>query len=95
MLEAAILTGIAACWVLSRFNLRRVAGYAAFWDIAISGLLAFLFVGTYAGMLTGVLAGLFVSMFLTVIRKTAGYEQIRFVREDGEVVAKPRWKRIK
>jgi hypothetical protein len=75
MLEAAILTGIGACWILSRFNLRRVAGYAAFWDVAISGLLAFLFVGT--------------------IRKTAGYEQVRFVREDGEIVAKPRWKRIK
>jgi thiamine transporter ThiT len=95
MLEAAILTGIAACWVLSRFNLRRVAGYATFWDIAISSLLAFLFVGTYAGMLTGILAGLFVSMFLTVIRKTAGYEQIRFIREDDEAIAKPRWTRIK
>jgi hypothetical protein len=95
MLEAGLLTGIAACWVLARFNLKRIAGYAPFWDIAISGLLAWLFIGTYAGMLTGILAGLFVSAFLTVIRKTAGYEQVKLVREDDEIVAKPRWIRIK
>ena len=95
MLEAAVLTGVAICWVLARFNLRRIAGYAAFWDVAISGLLAFVFIGTYAGMMTGIFAGLFVSAFLTIIRKTAGYEQIRLVREDDEVIAKPRWQRIK
>ena len=61
MLEAGLLTAIGIIWILSRLNLRRVAGYALFWDVGLTALLTWLFVGTYAGMVTGMLAGVIVS----------------------------------
>ncbi len=91
MLEAGFLTAVGIIWLLCRFNLKRIAGYASFWDIAISGSLAFIFVGTYAGMVTGIFAGVIVSLFLTVIRKFFGYEKYEIVRKEGETVGKPRW----
>ena len=95
MLEAALLTGIGVCWILSRMNLRRIAGYALYWDVGITALLTFLFIGTFAGMVTGMAAGLFVSIFLTIIKKTAGAERLKMRRVDGEIVAKPRWTEVK
>lgn len=95
MIEAGLITALGVIWILSRMNLKRVAGYALFWDVAISGLLAFLFIGTYAGMMTGILAGVVVSLFLTMVKKTAGAERIRLVRYQGETFAKPRWRPVK
>lgn len=95
MLEAGILTAIGIIWILSRFNLRRIAGYATFWDISITALVAWLFVGTYAGMMTGMLAGLMVSAFLTIVGRTAGKERLRLERRRGETVARPRWREVK
>ena len=94
MLEAAILTGIGVCWILSRFNLRRVAGYASFWDIAVTGTLSFLFIGTYAGMVTGMAAGVLVSAFLTVVGRTAGKERLKLRRRKGDAVAKLYWTEV-
>ncbi len=91
MLEAAILTGIGVCWILSRFNLRRIAGYAWFWDITTMAVLSYLFIGTYAGMVTGMAAGVLVSAFLTVVGRTAGKERLQLKRKEGEAIAKPRW----
>jgi hypothetical protein len=95
MLEAALLTAIGVIWILSRMNLRRVAGYALFWDVSIFALLTWLFIGTYAGMVTGMAAGVVVSLFLTGVRNTAGAERLALIRHDDEVVARVRWKRIK
>lgn len=94
MLEAALLTGIGMIFILSRMNLKRVAGYALFWDVLITGGLTWMFIGTYAGMVTGMAAGVLVSVFLTVIGKTAGKERLALQRKDGEVVARVRWKEV-
>lgn len=94
MLEAGLITAIGLIWVLCRFNIRRVAGYAAFVDIGATALLMIIFVGSYGGMMTGIVAGLAVSIFLTLVRKLMGYEQVRLVRKHGEAIAKPRWVRI-
>lgn len=91
MLEAGLLTGIGACWILSRMNLRRVAGYALFWDVFLTVLFIFMFLGTYAGMVTGMVAGLVVSLFLTLVKKTAGVERVRFKRKKGQVFGRPGW----
>jgi hypothetical protein len=91
MLEAGFLTAIGIIWLMCRFDLRKIAGYAAQVDITISAGLAFIFVGTYAGMVTGILAGVFVSLFLTIIRRAAGYKRLQMARLPGERVAKPRW----
>ena len=93
--KSAVLTGIGIIWILSRMNLRRIAGYALFWDVAISAGLAFVFVGTYAGMVTGVAAGVLVSLFLSVVKKVAGAERVKLVRRENEVIAKPRWREVK
>lgn len=95
MLEAALLTGIGICWILSRMNLRRVAGYALFWDVFLTAFLTFIFIGTYAGMVTGMAAGVFVSCFLTIVKKTAGAERLSLQRRDGDALPRPVWKEVK
>ena len=95
MTEAALLTAIGVIWILSRMNLRRVAGYALFWDVGIFALLTWLFIGTYAGMVTGMAAGVVVSLFLTGVKKTAGAERLALIRKNDEVVARIRWKEVK
>lgn len=95
MLEAAVLTAIGVCWILSRMNLRRIAGYALFWDVGITALLTFLFIGTYAGMVTGMAAGVLVSAFLTIVKKTAGAERMVLRRKNGDVMPRVAWKEVK
>lgn len=94
MLEAGVLTAIGVIWIMSRMNLRRIAGYALFWDIGLTGLLTFLFIGTYAGMVTGMLAGVLISMFLTIVKRTAGAERLKLVRRKDESVPRLRWKDV-
>jgi hypothetical protein len=91
MLEAGLITAVGIIWLLCRFDVKKVAGHAKFWDIAISAFLAFIFIGTFAGMVTGVLAGVIVSLFLTSIRKFAGYKTLTPCRKPGERVGKFRW----
>ena len=92
MLEAGLITAIGIIWLLCRFPLKRVAGYRRSLDIIISGGLAWLFVGTFAGMVTGLLAGVVVSAFLTIIAKVAGEEHLRATRYEGERIPRFRWK---
>lgn len=94
VMEPAVLTAIGIIWILCRFNLKRIAGYATIIDIGLFALLAWIFMGTYAGMITGIIAGVFVSAFLTTIKKIVGAERIKLVRYEDEVVAKPRWRPI-
>lgn len=93
MLEAGFISAVGVIWILSRLNLRRVAGYAFFVDVTVTGLLTFLFIGTYAGMMTGMFAGVLVSAFLTLVRRTAGAERLAIVKEGKR--HKVRWKEVK
>ena len=95
MFEAAILTGIGVIWILSRMNLRRVAGYALFWDVTTMGILTWMFIGTYAGMVTGMMAGVIVSAFLSVVKKKNGAERLGLDRKKEEAYPRLRWKDVK
>ncbi len=95
MLEAGLLTSIGVIWILSRMNLKRVAGYALAWDVGLTAGLTFLFIGTYAGMVTGMLAGLIVSVFLTGVKKTVGAERLGLSRNKKDVLPRVRWKEVK
>jgi hypothetical protein len=95
MLEAGLLTAIGVIWILSRMNLRRVAGYALPVDVGITALLTWLFIGTYAGMVTGMFAGVIISLFLTLVRKIAGYERLGLARRKDQAVPRLRWKDVK
>ena len=94
MLEAALLTAIGIIWLLSRFNLKRIAGYASFWDIAITGVLTWMFIGTYAGMVTGMAAGVLISVFLTGVKRTVGAERIKLSRKDGDALPRAKWEEV-
>jgi len=95
MLEAALLTAIGIIWILSRMNLKRVAGYALAWDVGLTGLLTWLFIGTYAGMVTGMAAGVIISVFLTGVKKTAGAERLALIRKKDDALPRVRWKEVK
>ncbi len=95
MFEAAILTGIGVCWILSRMNLKRVVGYALYWDVLIMAILTWMFIGTYAGMVTGMMAGVIVSAFLTIVKKKIGAERMSLHRKSDEVYPRVRWKEVK
>ncbi len=95
MFEAAILTGIGVIWILSRMNLKRVAGYSLFWDVTTMAILTWMFIGTYAGMVTGMMAGVIVSAFLTIVKKKNGAERLGLHRSSDEVYPRVRWKEVK
>lgn len=93
MLSSALITAIGLIWLMSWLNLRRIAGYGFLVDAALTGLLMYLFHGTYAGMVTGMFAGVFVSLFIRGVKRVMGYERLELARKQGEKVAKPRWVR--
>lgn len=94
MLEAGLLTAIGVIWILCRMNIKRVAGYALFWDVGLTAFLTFIFIGTYAGMVTGMLAGLLISVFLTGVKKTVGAERLSLARHKDEALPRVRWKEV-
>lgn len=95
MFEAALGTGIGICWILCRMNLKRVAGYALFWDVLITGGLTVMFIGTYAGMVTGMIAGLIVSAFITAAGRIGGRERLALERKTGDKFPRAVWKEVK
>lgn len=95
MLEASLLTAIGIIWILSRMNLKRIAGYALAWDVGLFALLTWMFVGTYAGMVTGMAAAVLISLFLTIVKKTAGAERLGLVRKKDQAMPRIRWKEVK
>lgn len=95
MVEAGLVSALGIILLLLRFNIKRIAGYGAFWDVAISGTLVFMFVGTYAGMMTGLFAGVIVSAFLHLIKQTVGAERIVLKRRKGELMPRPYWEETK
>ena len=95
MLEAGLLTAIGVIWILCRMNLKRVAGYALAWDVGLTAGLAFIFVGTYAGMVTGIFAGVIVSVFLTGVKKTVGAERLGLSRNKNDALPRVHWKDVK
>ena len=80
---------------MCRMNLKRIAGYALAWDVVITSILVWMFIGTYAGMVTGMLAGLIVSVFLTGVKKTVGAERLKLVRNENQAAPRLRWRTVK
>lgn len=95
MLEAGLITAIGIIWLLSWMNLKRVAGYGFAWDVIITFILTWIFIGTYAGMVTGMFAAAIVSVFLRLIRKVAGAERLVFERKDEDILPRAHWREVK
>jgi hypothetical protein len=94
MIEAGLISALGAFFILLRFNIRRVAGYATFIDIAVTALFCVLFLGTYAGMMTGIFAGVIVSLMLNAIRFAVGYERGHLRRKRGHILPSMVWVRV-
>lgn len=93
MIEAGLISALGAFFILLRFNIRRVAGYATVIDIAVTTLFCMLFLGTYAGMMTGIFAGVVVSALLNAIRFAVGYERATLRRRKGRIIPSFVWTR--
>ena len=91
MFEAALGTAITFILLMFYFDIKKIAGYAWVVDVAVFGLLLWLFKGTYAGMMTGMLAGLIITFFLRGVRKSIGYKKVKLHRAHGKLVPMPRW----
>ena len=94
MIEAGLISALGAFFIMWRFNIRRVAGYATLIDIAVTTLFCVLFLGTYAGMMTGIFAGVMVSLMLNVIRTAIGYEKAKLIRRSGNIMPSLIWIRV-
>lgn len=94
MFEAAIGTAIGFIFLFSYLGFKKVAGYAWIVDIAIFAICVYIFHGTYAGMMTGIIASVCISLFLKSIRKTVGYEKVKFTRFKGDLLPKARWENV-
>lgn len=76
MLLPGILSGLGIIVILMQFDYRKVLGYALFFDIVSTCLLAYIFLGTYSGMMAGIAGGLFVSASLRISKKFLGYKKL-------------------
>lgn len=75
---AAIAMTMTALFMFARINLVRFLGYAAVVDVVFSVALLYLFANTFSGIVASALAGMFMTIALSVLRRTLGYETIRW-----------------
>lgn len=91
MIEAGLISAIGLFFILCRFNLRRICGYATLVDVLATTGFCWIFIGTYAGMMTGIFAGVLVSLALNVMRKVYGYDRARLIRRSGDLMPSLVW----
>jgi hypothetical protein len=93
MIEAGLISAIGLFFILCRFNMRRICGYATLVDIICTIGFCVIFLGTYAGMMTGIFAGVCVSVVLNLMRALWGYEKARLIRRSGALLPSLVWVR--
>lgn len=94
MLMQGFIAALTFLWLLSYLPMRRVFGYALFFDITITGILMVMFTGSYAGMMTAVIAGMMLSMFLRLGRWALGAERLTLKRRKQEVIPSVVWRKV-
>ena len=93
MLVQGLFAAIMVIWLLSYFGMRRIFGYALFFDVVITLGLMYAFKGSYAGLMTGVFAGIIVSATLRLGGNLFGRERARFIRRSGDILPSLVWVR--
>lgn len=94
MLFQGLVAAATILWLLSYFNFRRVFGYAAFVDIAITVGFMVMFAGSFGGMMTGLIAGLMVSIVLKFGGRVFGRERVSIARLKGNLLPSIVWVRV-
>ena len=95
MIVQGFIAALTFVWLLSYLPIRRVFGYALFFDITITAILMFMFAGSYAGMMTAVIAGMMLSAFLRLGGWVFGVERLTLRRRKREVIPSFVWRRTR
>jgi membrane protein CcdC involved in cytochrome C biogenesis len=80
MIIAGLLSAVGLLFLIFKFGVRRAITYDIPLDVACTGLLMFLFAGTFGGMFAAMVGGLVISITLFVMKKTMTREQLMFVK---------------
>lgn len=79
MVLAGAVSAAAMIFLLLKLDLKKVCGYDFFVDVGFTGLLAWMFAGTYSGMMAAIIGGAIVSIFLFFVKKLNGYSQLKLI----------------
>jgi len=91
MIFAGMLSALGLLFLIFKFGIRRVIAYDIPIDVTVTGLLMFLFAGTYSGMIAAMVGGLIVSVTLFVMKKTMYREELKIVRISKFPYRSVRW----
>lgn len=91
MIFAGLLSALGLLVLIFKFGVRRIIAYDIPIDICVTGLLMFLFAGTYSGMIAAMVGGLIVSITLFVMKKTMYREELKVVKISKFPYRKIRW----
>jgi membrane protein CcdC involved in cytochrome C biogenesis len=91
MITAGLLSALGLLFLIFKFGVRRAITYDIPLDIAATGLLMFLFAGTFGGMMVAMVGGLVVSITLFVMKKTMVREELMFVKTKKFPYRQLRW----
>jgi membrane protein CcdC involved in cytochrome C biogenesis len=80
MIIAGLLSAAGLLFLIFKFGVRRAIAFDIPLDIVCTGLLMFLFAGTFAGMMAAMVGGLTISIILLILKKTMTREQLMFVK---------------
>lgn len=72
-----LISALGMILIIIKLDIQKIAGYDLWVDIAFTGLLAYLFAGTYSGMVAAMIAGIIVSAFLFISKKLYGYKRLQ------------------
>lgn len=78
IIYGGIIAALAMVFLLLKTNLRRILGYDLAIDTSFTGLLAWMFAGTFSGMFAALIGGAIVSIFLYVSKIFIGAERYNF-----------------
>jgi len=80
MITAGLLSAAGLLFLIFKFGVRRAIAFDIPLDIACTGLLMFLFAGTFGGMMAAMVGGLVVSVTLLVMKRTMTREELMLVK---------------
>ncbi len=91
MIFAGLISALGILFLLFKFGVRRIISFDIPIDIASTGLLMFLFAGTFGGMMAAMVGGLCISVTLFVMKKTMAREELMWVKTKSFPYRKFAW----
>ncbi len=91
MITAGLISAAGLLFLIFKFGVRRAISFDIPLDVACTGLLMFLFAGTFGGMMAAMVGGLVVSITLLVMKRTMTREELMFVKTKTFPYRSLRW----